>query len=206
DLIVTHHPLPFLPLKQLTTDTTTGRMLLELIAARIAVYSPHTAFDSARAGINQRLAQGLQLRDVLPLVVGDDDLGAGDLGAGRWGRLSEPLALDQLADRTKQFLRIEHLHAVGDPERPVRTVAVACGSAGSFLEDALGAGCDCLLTGETQFHTYLEAKARGIALLLPGHFASERFAVECLADVLSEQFTDLTVWASQAERDPVRWV
>ncbi len=201
DLIVTHHPLPFLPLKQLTTDTTVGRMLLDLIAARIAVYSPHTAFDSARAGINQRLAEGLRLEGIAPLVIGDDDL-----GAGRWGSLLEPLELDQLAARTKQFLRIEHLHAVGDPERPVRTVAVACGSAGSFLEDALGAGCDCLLTGETQFHTCLEAKARGIALLLPGHFASERFAVECLADVLSEQFADLTVWASQAERDPVRWV
>ncbi|MFH1266373.1 MAG: Nif3-like dinuclear metal center hexameric protein, partial [Planctomycetota bacterium] len=56
DLIVTHHPLPFRPLKRLTTDTPTGRVLLDLIAGRIAVYSPHTAFDSAEEGINQRLA------------------------------------------------------------------------------------------------------------------------------------------------------
>ncbi len=50
DLIVTHHPLPFAPTKRITTDTTSGRLLLDLIAAQVAVYSPHTAFDSAAAG------------------------------------------------------------------------------------------------------------------------------------------------------------
>src|SRR5688572_20463375 len=51
DLIVTHHPLPFRPLKRLTSDHTPGRLLLSLIRAGIAVHSPHTAFDSAAAGI-----------------------------------------------------------------------------------------------------------------------------------------------------------
>src|SRR5262245_28015040 len=59
ELIVTHHPLPFKPLKQLTTDTPEGKLLCDLLAARIAIYSPHTAFDSTIEGINQRLAEGL---------------------------------------------------------------------------------------------------------------------------------------------------
>ena len=59
ELIVTHHPMPFAATKRLTADTTVGRMLLDLIAARIAVFSAHTAFDSAGEGINQRLAAGL---------------------------------------------------------------------------------------------------------------------------------------------------
>jgi dinuclear metal center YbgI/SA1388 family protein len=59
NLIVSHHPLPFRPLKRLTGETSEGRLLLDLIAAGIAVYSPHTAFDSAEEGINQRLAAGL---------------------------------------------------------------------------------------------------------------------------------------------------
>ena len=62
DLVITHHPLPFRPLKHLTTDTTPGRLLLDLIRAGIAVYSPHTAFDSAASGINQRLAEGRAVR------------------------------------------------------------------------------------------------------------------------------------------------
>jgi len=58
-LVVAHHPMPFRPLKRLTGDTTVGRLLLDLIAARVAVCSAHTAFDSAELGINARLAEGL---------------------------------------------------------------------------------------------------------------------------------------------------
>src|SRR6478609_9776050 len=83
DLIVTHHPLPFRPLKRLTADEPTGRVLLDLIRAGIAIYSPHTAFDSAAQGINQQLAEGLGLRQIQPLVVA-----AGlteNVGSGRFG-------------------------------------------------------------------------------------------------------------------------
>jgi dinuclear metal center YbgI/SA1388 family protein len=201
ELIVTHHPVPFQPVARLTTETTTGRLLLEVIAARIAVYSPHTALDSAREGINRQLAAGLGLRGIGPLVPRDDGP-----GAGRWGWLEEPLMLSEVARRVKEFLSIERMQMVGRPEQPVRTVAVACGAAGEFLEAAREAGCDCMLIGETRFHTCLEAEAAGIGLLLPGHFASERFALESLSETLARQFPQLEVWASRQERDPIRWV
>jgi dinuclear metal center YbgI/SA1388 family protein len=66
-LIVTHHPLLFRPVKRLTADDAEGRMLLALIAAGVAVYSPHTAYDSAPDGINEQLARLLGLTDVEPL-------------------------------------------------------------------------------------------------------------------------------------------
>ncbi|HEY1784747.1 MAG TPA: Nif3-like dinuclear metal center hexameric protein, partial [Pirellulales bacterium] len=90
--------------------------------------------------------------------------------------------------------------------RIVENVAVACGSAGEFLEPAHAAGCQLLVTGEVRFHTCLEAEALGVALLVVGHFASERFAVEALADVLAKQFPAVSVWASQRESDPLRWL
>ena len=119
ELIVAHHPIPFAATKRLTADTTVGRLLLDLIAARIAVFSAHTAFDSAGEGINQRLAAGLQLRGIAPLLPHPEGQ-----GAGRWGWLADPLSLGQLASRLKQFLAIERLQLVGDPEQTVRTVAV----------------------------------------------------------------------------------
>ena len=201
DLIVAHHPLPFAALKRLTNETTTGALLLDLIGAKIAVYSPHTAFDSAAEGINQRLAGGLKLRGITPLLPREDGL-----GAGRWGWLAEPLTLGQLARHVKKFLALERTRLVGDPERSVRTVAVACGAADEFLTTALSVGCDCLVTGESRFHTCLEAEAHSVGLILPGHFASERFAVEHLAELLAERFPELRVWASREERDPVRWL
>ncbi|MCH7729461.1 MAG: Nif3-like dinuclear metal center hexameric protein [Planctomycetes bacterium] len=203
DLVITHHPLPFRPLKHLTTDTTPGRLLLDLIRADIAVYSPHTAFDSAASGINQRLAEGLGLDDIQPLLA---DKNNANIGAGRFGRLASSRPLREMIERVKTFLSVEGLHAVGSPEQQVSVVAVACGAAGQFLSVARANGCNLLITGETNFHTCLEAEASNIAMLLPGHFASERFAVELLANELERNFTDVEVWASEREADPLVWV
>ena len=201
DLIVAHHPLPFEPVRRLTPETTAGRLLMDLIGAQTAVYSPHTAFDSAPEGINQRLATGLGLRGIWPLVPREEGP-----GAGRWGWLPELLTLQRLGERVKEFLSIDRLQIVGEPEQPVRTMAVACGAAGELVETARDVGCDAMLVGEARFHTCLEAEASGIGLVLPGHFASERFAVEALADVLTGKFPELKAWASRRECDPLTWV
>jgi dinuclear metal center YbgI/SA1388 family protein len=195
DLIITHHPLPFKPLRRLTADEPTGRMLLDLVRAGIAIHSPHTAFDSAAAGINQQLAEGLGLTDIQPL----------ELDAGRFGRLAKPLTLIDLADKLKQFLKIDGIHIVGKPQTQITQAAIACGSAGEFLAAAIERGCQVLITGETRLHTCYEAEARGIALLLAGHYASERFGVENLAQVIAAQFPALAVWPSKGERDPLVW-
>lgn len=220
NLIVTHHPLPFNPLKKLTADEPIGRLLLDLIRAGIAIHSPHTAFDSAAAGINQQLAEGLELHDIQPLesspplrgrtsVGADSPTGASSdppVGTGRCGSLLQPQTLGQIAARLKQFLKISGLHVVGDLQLPIHRIAVACGSAGELLDLAIARKCQLFITGETRLHTCYEADARGIALLLPGHYASERFGVERLADILSPQFPTLTIWPSRDETDPLRWL
>jgi dinuclear metal center YbgI/SA1388 family protein len=203
-LIVTHHPLPFRPLSRLTRDTTPGRLLLDLIGAGVAVYSPHTAFDSAAAGINQRLAEGLRLKSIAPLVpLSETPPGA---GTGRFGIVDPASTVGDVAQRLKEFVGVDKLQVTGNVDRAVHKVAVACGSAGQFLADAQRLGCDLLVTGETSFHTCLEAEATVIAVLLTGHFASERFAVERLAEVLAQQFPKLTVWPSRCEKNPLQWI
>jgi dinuclear metal center YbgI/SA1388 family protein len=204
NLIVAHHPLPFRPVKTITSGTTVGRLLLQLIRHSIALYSPHTAFDSASAGINQHLAIGLGLQEIMPLkpAAGGDP----DEGSGRYGMIGEPLTRRELAERTKEFLNIDSLRIAGHDDETVSRVAIACGSGGSFLDAAVAAKCDVLVTGETTFHTCLEAEARGVGLILAGHFASERFALLSLADYLTDQLSNVAVWASSSERDPLRVV
>jgi dinuclear metal center YbgI/SA1388 family protein len=201
NLIVTHHPFPFHPTKRITTDTVDGRMLLELVAARVAVYSPHTAFDSAAAGINQRLGEGLRLANLAPLTADFENpqVGTGRIGVARGVRLGE------LARRCAAFLKVAGVQIVGETDQAIDRVAIACGSGGELLEAARQADCNCFVTGETRFHTCLEAQAAGIALVLTGHYASERFAVEALAEILAEQFPQLTCWPSRHERDPLTW-
>ena len=204
DLIVTHHPFPFRSLKKITDDHPVGRMLLELITNNVSVFSAHTAFDSACRGINQQLADALELSDVRPLIKTTEL--APDRGSGRAGSLIAPRTLKFLADTLKVFLGVHQLRAVGAPEMVVDRVGIACGSAGQFMGDARRDGCQLFVTGETSFHTCLEAETTGIGLLLLGHFASERFAMETLAQRISDNYSDLRVWASRDERDPVRLV
>ena len=203
ELIVSHHPLPFRPVKRLTTDTTPTEMLWQLARAGISIYSPHTSFDSARAGINQSICSKLAIEDPSPLIPIEGD--PEQLGSGRMGKFSSPTTLGQLASTAAKAFGLTGLHIVGASDQPLNKAAIACGSGGSFLDKAKFAGCDVLITGEATFHTCLDAKANSVCLLLLGHYASERFALEELADRIGQEFGGLEVWASNDEVDPLEW-
>lgn len=200
DLVVTHHPLPFRPVKRITTATTEGRMLWQLARAGIAIYSPHTAFDSAASGINRLLADGLGLTDVQPLTPSEDDPA---IGTGRVGTAKPGANVSTLAEDAKRLLDLGSVRVVGKAAERVTKVAIACGSGGSMVSDAVAAGCDAFVTGEATFHTCLAAEAQHVALILVGHYASERFAVEVLTEELGGTLTGVTVWASSDESDPI---
>jgi putative NIF3 family GTP cyclohydrolase 1 type 2 len=103
----------------------------------------------------------------------------------------------------RDFLQLDEVRGVGRADQRISKVGLACGSGGDFLAAARHCGCDCLVTGEANFHACLEAEASGVALILTGHFASERFAVERLADHLATVFPILQIWPSRDERDPI---
>lgn len=201
-LIVSHHPLPFHSFKRLTTELTPTRLLWQLAQAGIAIYSPHTAFDSAAEGINQFALQRLNCVAIQPLLPkpGDPE----GLGAGRAGDLPSPCSLGEFAARVKTIYEIPFLQIVGQTDRIISRCASACGSGGSFVGAAADAGCDALLTGEATFHDCLEARARNIALILVGHYASERFGVEQMAEQIARQFPSAEVWPSRRESDPLQ--
>lgn len=204
-LVITHHPLPFRPLKRITTETIEGNSLWKLIGNHIGVYSAHTAYDSAAVGVNQMIAEALRLKNPQPFDALQEASHRPDgAGTGRIGEVDEAETLAMLCDRAKSAFAISSLRFVGDPKKTVKKVAIACGSGGSLLDQALAAGCDTFLTGEATFHDCLKAEALGIGLLLTGHYASERFAMERLATQLDEEFADLSAHVSQAERDPIQ--
>ncbi len=214
DLVVTHHPLPFRPIQRLTSDQVSSALLLKLVRSGVAVYSAHTAFDSAASGINQLWADSLGLVNVRPLV----DLPANSatepptkesgpaavLGSGRYGDLPTPMPFGELVRHASKTGGACSPRIVGASERMITRVAIACGSGGSFLGAASRRGCDSMVTGEATFHNCLEAETMGISLGLLGHYASERFAMEILANRLGEALPDLQIWASRLERDPIQ--
>ncbi len=214
-LIVTHHPVLFRPMKQLTTATTEGRLLLSLIRAGVAVYSPHTCYDSAADGINQQLARSFELQEIRPLrsrriephttdASAVEDLDQ-PVGSGRFGRLPRPVLMSALIQKAKTVLGVSQLQYVGELDRTVTKLAIACGAAAEFLADATRCGCEVFLTGEARFHACLEAEAANVAMILPGHYATERPAMRQLATILTSRFPELVALASESENDPVKF-
>ena len=207
-LVIAHHPILFRAVKKLTDETSEGRMLLSLIRAGVAVYSPHTSYDSAYEGVNRQLAASLNLANVQPIRTLDESGSTSNdelIGSGRFGDLPTEVSLTDFVELVKQALKIDNTWFVGDSAAMIRRVGIACGAAAEFMDDAARHGCDVLLTGEARFHACLEARTRGITLVLPGHYPTERPAMENLAARLANQFPDLNVWASSVEADPVQW-
>ncbi len=202
NLIVSHHPILFRKIQRITTHNVEGRMLLKLAAAGVAVYSPHTSYDSATGGINRQLAESLGLTNIAPIRELETDSAS---GSGRCGTLADAMSLNDFIAHVKSSLDLDKLQFVSGDGRTIGKAAVACGSAAEFLRDASRKGCDVLVTGEARFHGLLEARAMGVAMILLGHFASERPAMEHMAEVLSNQFAGVTVTASESETDPLEW-
>ena len=202
NLIVTHHPLPFRPIKKITTTKTPTRLLWQLINNGISIYSPHTGFDSATNGINQSVCERIGLTNIEPLQPFEND--PDRLGSGRVGVLKKEVSCNEFVDSLKNIYGLDRIRYVSG-NATVARVASACGSGGSFLSSASKAGCDTLITGEADFHSCLEASALTMNLILLGHYASERFAVDMLAGQLRKQFNDLNIWASEKESDPIIW-
>lgn len=224
DLIVSHHPFPFQAAKRWTSDTTAGKLLLALVGEGLALYSPHTSYDSAFWGINRQIARRMGLTEVvslrpLPVLPCEAMLSGLDskttellkaelhtpLGIGRIGTLPKPITLLELLKEVREQFSVQTVPYVGDPSRKISRLAIACGAADDFVKDAIHLGADAFLLGEIRYHKALEAVNANMAVLAPGHFATERFAAVTLADRLARKFPQLNILASKEEWDPFRF-
>lgn len=201
DLIVSHHPVIFHPMKRLTDETPTGRTVLALAERGVAAICAHTNLDAAQGGVNVCLAQALGLTDLEQLHQDGVDRNGQPYGVGRVGLChQEGLSAGAYAAFVK-----EKLHAAGvryaDGGRPVRRVAVGGGSCGSMLADALAAGCDTFVTADVKYDQFLEAKALGITLMDAGHYATENVVCPRLVRYLALKFPEIPIEISQVHRE-----
>jgi dinuclear metal center YbgI/SA1388 family protein len=203
DLVVAHHPLPFRPVGRLTADGHVGRVLLALVGAGAGVWSPHTAWDSAAGGINDQLAALLGLTHVSPI---EPDAELSLVGFGRAGTAAAGARVGDLARRSAAALGVRQVQLVGDAARPAGRVGIVCGSGGDAIAQVVRGGCETLVTGEIKLHQAVEAHAAGLAVIAVGHHASERFAMDVLADRLAAAVPGLACWASRSETDPLGWL
>jgi dinuclear metal center YbgI/SA1388 family protein len=163
DLILSHHPLVFKPLRAVDPENHISRKLIKLIKADVSVLSFHTRLDKVRGGVNDCLAKLLQLEDVEPF---------GDDGLGRIGHIEAETSLEEFAERIKSALGIDRLTA-SDARNPVYTVALVGGDGKGYVEEAVDIGADTYISGRIGYNVMEEAEELGINLIEAGHYATE---------------------------------
>lgn len=201
ELIVSHHPVIFHPVKALTDQTSTGRTLLLLAEQGIGAVCAHTNLDAAQGGVNDCLARALEL-DGVELLCRDGTDGQGrPYGIGRVGTAPQAgCSAAEFATFIKEKLSACSIRFV-ETGRPVRRVAVGGGACVSMLSDALAAGCDTFVTADVKYDQYLEAKALGINLMDAGHFATEDVVCPALVQFLSRHFPKVEVRRTESHRE-----
>lgn len=191
DLVLTHHPLFFHPVKRLAYSEPDTIAACMLIRNGIGLFSAHTNLDAASGGVNDTLCALLDLENCTPI----------DEGVGRVGTLKTPCTLRELSRRVARTLHT-NVKVAGDPERTIRRVGVLGGSGASAMAPALMEGADVLITGELKHSDAIEANTLGLSLIVAGHYETERIVLEPLIRRLQNECFTVQYQLSRADASP----
>lgn len=196
DLIVSHHPLIFRPLKAVSIGETVADKVIALLLGGVSVMSFHTRLDAVTGGVNDVLATRLGLADVIPFGNGEETI-------GRIGTLAQPMSAEAFAKLVKKVTGAEYVQ-YSDCGKPAYRVALLGGGGAGEVAAAMAAGADTYLTGELKHDQLTEAPERGMNLVMGGHFYTENPVCQRIAQLLLEADPTLTV--TQMNSNPVRFI
>ncbi|NLK97913.1 Nif3-like dinuclear metal center hexameric protein [Defluviitalea saccharophila] len=209
DLIITHHPFIFKPIKHIRKDHVLGKSIYDLIQNNIALYSAHTNLDIAFGGTNDVLAQILELENIT--VLSELDLKSRNseekYGMGRIGTVKRSYTLDEFARFVQGKLKLPNIRIVGESNHIINKVALTTGSGVSYLQDAVNKKADVFITGDVKFHDAQRALQLGIALIDAGHYGTENIIVPILKEYLEklkEPEHSLEILTSKVNGEPFR--
>ena len=183
DLIITHHP-PFLrPLMQINDNSPIGNRLLKLIESGIGLYVAHTNFDATNGGMNDILANILELENIEPIC--EQPNGA---FMGRGGHLKTQMTVKQLSVFVQKKLNTPYAVYCGEWDEIVTKVAVVGGSAANdaFFKSVKQAGCNAFITADIRYHNAQKALEMGLNLIDATHFGSEVVFANSLAKYIEK--------------------
>ena len=202
NVVVAHHPIVFRGLKRLNGANYVERTVIRAIQLGVAIYAIHTNLDNVRdRGVNERIAQQLELEDLRLLRAKNE---AGTVGSGMVGELPEPMSETAFLSMLRERMRAEVVRHTALLDREITTVAVAGGAGGFLLEDAKRAGAQVFVTADYKYHEFFDADAQ-IVICDIGHYESEQFTTQLLAEVLSTEFTTFAVLSTELTTNPVHY-
>lgn len=198
NMVISHHPLLFHPVKSITDGDYVGRVIMKAIKNDIVLYAAHTNLDNAPGGVNHQIASRIGLEDLhwLEPKVGQNG------GSGLIGTLPEPIDKKLFIAQVKDLFGVECIRHNNWHGTSVEKIAV-CGGAGAFLiPKAIYMGADAFITGEIGYHRFF-GQERAILLLETGHYESEQYTTEILREIISSSAPDLSIFTTSLRVNPI---
>lgn len=126
------------------------------------------------------------------------------VGSGLIGELHAPTEESSFLSNLKKVFNLQVIRHTALLKRPVKKIAV-CGGAGSFLlSAAISQRADMFITSDIKYHEFFDANGR-IVIADIGHFESEQFTIDLLAEILGEKFLNFAVLKTRVQTNPVRY-
>ncbi len=200
NLVIAHHPIIFTGLKKIQNQHYVEKTVRKAIKNDIAIYASHTNLDNVYLGVNNKIAEKLELINTKILRFKEDE----KTGAGLIGELSESLSESEFINRVKKAMSVNVIRHSRFLNKKIKKVAL-CGGAGSFLiGDAIKENADAFISGDIKYHEFFEANSQ-ILLLDIGHYESERFTIEIFHKVLSGKFPNIALQFSEVNTNPINY-
>lgn len=181
DMIVTHHPLIYHPLRNIYPSDPTGAAVIAAIKGGVAVYASHTAADKTPDGVSWTMARKLGLENVRVLA----PEGSG-IGFGVVGDLPQAMPAAEAVALVKKAFGTPVVRTSPLIKEPVRTLAMCGGSGTSLISKAIEAGAQMYICGDISYHWFFVPE--GFMVVDTGHFESEVEIVGVLLSVIRKKF------------------
>ncbi len=203
DTIISHHPLMFHRIGNLTEYEPEQRAIRLMIKNDINLYSAHTNLDAACGGLNDYMASLLNMSDTSIVDVTSVTDGRKH-GFGRVGFLESTPTLTELMHTVTEVFKAYGLRYAGDSDKRIRKIAVNTGGGADILYDCIKLGCDVLITGDIKYNGYRDAVEHGMAVIDLMHFDSEKIVMNFFESYFSKKFSGIEYIKSEANKNAVK--
>ncbi len=190
DMLITHHPMIFSPMKQISDADFIGNRVVRLLQNDISYYAMHTNYDVL--GMAELSGTLLRIEDAEVLEV-TDEISGEPVGIGRVGNLAEPMSVETCCELVKEAFRLPNVKLFGDQNRVIQRVAISPGSGKHMSAFALEKGAEVLITGDIDHHEGIDAVAQGLAIIDAGHYGLEHIFIWDIQRYLSKYVAGVQV-------------
>ena len=199
NLIVSHHPLLFRGLKQISGADYVQRCVIKAIKHDIVIVSMHTNMDNAQDGVNWKIAERLGA------TVLNDSVAENEKTPLVLAELPNPMDARAFIELVKTRFGVQCAQCNALLEHPIKKVAI-CGGAGDFLlPDAISQGADAFITGEMHYHQYF-GHEQLIQICVIGHYQSEQFTSEIFRDIIQKQCPGVKTFIAETNTNPIVYI